>query len=229
MQEAALRQPRRGVEEELLDPRLAVGQAVAEEGEVGGEARIRPAPDGASPGRARCRSARSAARRTPHRPRRPAARRHRSARGRARAGRGAAGGPARRRRARQASPARRRPRRRGSPPGATPATTPSSNSSSKTPTPLAFTTTSARGRLGEHGAQPRLRRRVDAHLGPVRRLDVAVLLPVEGVGLVEGDAVAARREVAEQAAVIGRGAVPVGGQQARSVERDPHSATSRSC
>jgi hypothetical protein len=34
------------------------------------------------------------------------------------------------------------------------------------------------------------RRRVDGHRGPVGRVDVAVALAVEGVGLVEGDAVA---------------------------------------
>ena len=40
-EETAVGKPRRRVEEEFFDARLAVGQAVAEEGEVGGEARLR--------------------------------------------------------------------------------------------------------------------------------------------------------------------------------------------
>ena len=53
------------------------------------------------------------------------------------------------------------------------------------------------------------------------------LLPVEDVGLVEGDVVAKRGERLQQAAIIGGGAVPVRRQQARPVEGDVHSAASR--
>src|SRR3712207_1506295 len=54
-----------------------------------------------------------------------------------------------------------------------------------------------------------------------------MLLPVEGVGLVEGDGVAAPGEVAQQAAVVSGGAVPIGRQQARAVEGDLHAVISR--
>ena len=60
---ASSRQRGGGAEEELLDPRLAVRQAVAEEAEVGREPRVGRRRGGASPGRGRCRSARSAGRR----------------------------------------------------------------------------------------------------------------------------------------------------------------------
>src|SRR5205085_836689 len=50
--------------------------------------------------------------------------------------------------------------------------------------------------------------------------NVPVVLPSEGVGLVEGDRVAALRERADDAAVIGRGSVPVGRHEARAEERD---------
>ena len=80
-------------------------------------------------------------------------------------------------------------------------------------------------RLGEHAAQALDRRRIDHRARPLGRLDVAVLLAVEGVGLVEGDVVAMRRQRLEDAAIIGRGAVPVGRQQARSVEGDFHAAS----
>ena len=46
-----------------------------------------------------------------------------------------------------------------------------------------------------------------------------MLLAVESVGFVEGDAVAAPGEIAEQPAVIGRRAVPVGGQRGSSRRR----------
>ena len=49
-------------------------------------------------------------------------------------------------------------------------------------------------RLGDDLAHRLLRRGIDLHAGPVRRVDVPVLLAVVGVGLVEGDAVAAPRE-----------------------------------
>ena len=54
------------------------------------------------------------------------------------------------------------------------------------------------------------------------RGDVAMLLPVEGVGLVEGDLVAAPRQRLEQPAIVGGGAVPVAGDQAGAVESDLH-------
>src|SRR6185437_1748517 len=50
-------------------------------------------------------------------------------------------------------------------------------------------------------------------------------LTVECIGLVEGDVVAAAREIAQEPAVIRRGAVPVGRQQAGAVERDLHAGT----
>ena len=62
--------------------------------------------------------------------------------------------------------------------------------------------------------------RIDDDPRPVRVGDVAVLLPFEGVGLVEGDAVAALGERPQDAAVVGGGAVPVGGDEARSEEGD---------
>ena len=98
---------------------------------------------------------------------------------------------------------------------------PSRSSSSNTPTPEAFTTTSARAASAITAAPPP-RSPDRPHLGPVRRVDVAVVLAVESVGLVEGDVVAARGEIAGEAAVIGGRAVPVGGQEARSVEGDLH-------
>src|SRR5690606_22873982 len=60
----------------------------------------------------------------------------------------------------------------------------------------------------------------DHRTGPRRRIDVAVLLPVEGVGLVEGDLVPPLRQSAQDAAIIGRRAVPVRGEQAGAVEGD---------
>ena len=74
-------------------------------------------------------------------------------------------------------------------------------------------------------AAPR-RRPIDHDPRPGRRLDVAVALALERIGLEEGDLVAARRERLEDAAVVGRRAVPVGREQARAVERDPHAAAS---
>ena len=60
-QELPLGQRRGGLEEELLDPRFAVGQPVAEERQIGGEARVRLDRDVRGRDRARCRSARSGA------------------------------------------------------------------------------------------------------------------------------------------------------------------------
>src|SRR5205085_2377230 len=69
---------------------------------------------------------------------------------------------------------------------------------------------------------------IDHGLGPFGRLDVLVLLPVEGVGFVENDVVAAQGEVSEQAAIISRGAVPVRGEQAGAVKCDLHAVSLRS-
>ncbi len=64
--------------------------------------------------------------------------------------------------------------------------------------------------LRHHLGDPLVGRRIDHHFGPVGRVDVPMLLPVEGVGLVEGRAVAAGMKVPDHAAVIGGGAVPIG-------------------
>ena len=79
-------------------------------------------------------------------------------------------------------------------------------------------------RLGEDGTQPVGGGGVDDRAGIGGRIDVAVLLPVEGVGLVEGDVVAVGGEGGEDAAVIGRGPVPVARQEAGAVEGDLHAA-----
>ena len=50
---------------------------------------------------------------------------------------------------------------------------------------------------------------VDDRMGVSGRIDVAMLLPLEGVGFVEGDVVTSRGKVAQEAAVIGGGTVPV--------------------
>ena len=79
-----------------------------------------------------------------------------------------------------------------------------------------------RCRLGDHPPHRFLGRRIDAGFGPVRRIDVAMLLAVESVGLIEDDAMAAPGEIAEEPSVIGRRAVPVGGHEARAIEGDLH-------
>ncbi len=104
---------------------------------------------------------------------------------------------------------------------------PAISSSSNTPTPLALTTTSA---AAASAITPRTASSVggvDHDAGVVRRLDVAMALPVEGVGLVEGDVVAVPRQLAQHAAIVGRRAVPVRRQQAGAVEGDLHAAVSR--
>ena len=53
-----------------------------------------------------------------------------------------------------------------------------------------------------------------------------MLLPFVSVGLEEGDLVAARGQRPDDPAVIGRGAVPVGRNQARAVEGDIQSGAS---
>jgi hypothetical protein len=77
-------------------------------------------------------------------------------------------------------------------------------------------------RLCQNGRQTSGRGRPDHHPRPFGRIDVTVGLPVIDVGLVEGDLVAARGERPQDPAVIGRCAVPVGRQQARSVKGDLH-------
>src|SRR4051794_31797728 len=72
--------------------------------------------------------------------------------------------------------------------------------------------------LGEHGAQALDGRRIAHRASPRRWIHVAVLLPLVGVGLIESDLVSARCEVAQQAAIVSRGAVPPRRQQARSVK-----------
>ena len=82
------------------------------------------------------------------------------------------------------------------------------------------------GGAGDSRAQPVIGRGIDHDAAPGRRRDVAMALPVEDVGLVEGDVVAERGERPQQAAIVGGGAVPVGRQQARTVEGDVHFAAS---
>jgi hypothetical protein len=69
--------------------------------------------------------------------------------------------------------------------------TASSSSASNTPTPLAFTTRSAPRARSTSPQRTRLVGGVDHDLGPRRVGHVAVALPIERVGLEEGDAVAA--------------------------------------
>ena len=64
-----------------------------------------------------------------------------------------------------------------------------SSSASNTPTPLALTSRSASRASSSACSTPVLGRRIDDDPGPVRVGNVAVLLPVVGVGLVKGDAV----------------------------------------
>jgi hypothetical protein len=70
-------------------------------------------------------------------------------------------------------------------------------------------------------------RGVDDHMAPGRRVDVTMALSVERVGFEECDVVTERRQGPENAAVVGRGAIPVGRQQAGPVHRDLHSAAPR--
>src|SRR5690606_17376085 len=83
-----------------------------------------------------------------------------------------------------------------------------------------------RASLRQDGRYALWRCGIDACGRPVRRIDVAMLLPVEGVGLVEGDLVAPPGECREKAPIVGSGAVPIGGEQARAVEGHLHAATS---
>lgn len=61
---------------------------------------------------------------------------------------------------------------------------------------------------------------VHHHLGPIRLVDVPMLLSAVGVRLVEDRAVPERVQGADDAAVVGRGPVPMGRQQTGSKERD---------
>nr|WP_274708798.1 hypothetical protein [Variovorax sp. S12S4] len=64
--------------------------------------------------------------------------------------------------------------------------------------------------------------RIHDDLRPVRIFHVAVLLAAEGIGLVEAHAVASLVQRTNHAAVIGGGAVPVGGHEAGGKEGDVH-------
>ena len=78
--------------------------------------------------------------------------------------------------------------------------------------------------LFQHPVGLALGRGIDDDLRPLGVGDVAVLLPFEGVGLVESDPMATLGEVADDAAVVGGRAVPVGGDEARSEEGDVEAA-----
>src|SRR5690606_2666304 len=67
---------------------------------------------------------------------------------------------------------------------------------------------------------------IDDDLAPIRLVDVAVLLPLVDVRLVEGDVIAAPCQRMQQSTIVGGGAIPVGRQEARTVESDLHSAAS---
>ena len=67
---------------------------------------------------------------------------------------------------------------------------------------------------------------IDGDARPVGRIDIAMLLPIESVGFVETDVMAATGQFAQDAAIIGGGAVPVGGEEAGSVKGDFHAAGS---
>src|SRR4051812_6480092 len=62
--------------------------------------------------------------------------------------------------------------------------------------------------------------RVNANLCPVRRVDITVLLALERVRLIERDLVPKRMKISDDATVISRGSIPVGGQQAGTKERN---------
>ena len=72
--------------------------------------------------------------------------------------------------------------------------------------------------FGENAVETRLGRGIDHRAKPFGRLDVAMLLAVEGIGLVEGNRMAAIGQSPQDSAVVGGRAVPVGGQDAGSVE-----------
>jgi hypothetical protein len=67
----------------------------------------------------------------------------------------------------------------------------------------------------------------DGDLRPFRVVDVAVRLALEGVGFVKGELVTARGERLQQAAVIGGGAVPIGGDEARTEKGETHQTAFR--
>src|SRR3546814_20180665 len=72
-----------------------------------------------------------------------------------------------------------------------------------------------------HHALQRVRRRgIDHHARPVGRVDVTMLLPVEGIRFIECDAMAMPGKLLQYPAIIGGCAVPVGGKQAGAVKGD---------
>ena len=80
-------------------------------------------------------------------------------------------------------------------------------------------------RLRQHLAGGALGGGIDHRAGVGGRVDVAVLLPVVGVGLVEGDVPAAPMQLAQHAAVVGGRPVPIGRDQRRAVKGQLHGAT----
>jgi hypothetical protein len=80
-------------------------------------------------------------------------------------------------------------------------------------------------RFREHPPQPFRGGGVDDGSSPLGWFDIPMLLPLEGIGFVEADLIAMRRQRLQNAAIIGRSAVPVGGQQAGSIEGDLHAAS----
>src|SRR3546814_10895326 len=70
------------------------------------------------------------------------------------------------------------------------------------------------GGLVHHALQRVRRRGIDHHARPVGRVDVTMLLPVEGIRFIECDAMAMPGKLLQYPAIIGGCAVPVGGKQA---------------
>ncbi len=70
------------------------------------------------------------------------------------------------------------------------------------------------GGFGNDGAQPSPCRRIDFDAGPIRRIDITMLLTIVSVGFIECHLIAAARKIREQAAVIGGRPVPIRRQQA---------------
>jgi hypothetical protein len=67
---------------------------------------------------------------------------------------------------------------------------------------------------------------VDQHFGPGGVIHVAMGLPLEGIRFGKQNGVSARGESFQEAAVVGRGAVPIGGDETRSETDEPHQAAS---
>lgn len=70
------------------------------------------------------------------------------------------------------------------------------------------------GRSAADGLQRADRAFVDHDLAPVRRIHVAVLLPIIDIGFVEGNVISPLRQRPQQAAIIGGSAIPIGGDEA---------------